>query len=120
LQTGSFSVLTKPIDAGEAVKSVRLALWQNRLLKLIASREKALAAFREHIKKFPEDWKGEELFARSLALMERTLTALGTSLQRMEETHDPYLFDIAVSIDLRSRQRALDRLFRLASEGAVH
>ena len=117
-QTASFSLLTKPIDSSEAVKAVRLALWQNRLLRLIASREKALSTFREHIRAFPDDWKSEAIFAATVSAMEKTFTALGVSIQRIEEAHDQCLYDLAASVEARSRQRALDRLVQ--SSGTEH
>ena len=115
LESGTFTILTRPIDPSEAVKAVRLALWQNRLLRLIASREKALSTFRKHLEAFPNDWKSEEIFMRTLSIMEKTFLAFGTSIQRIEETHDKFLYDVAVSVDLHSRQRALERLFKSAS-----
>jgi len=52
--------------------------------------------------------------------MEETLLAMQSSMQWLEESHDKLLYDIAVSVETRARQRALDRLFKLSHEGRTY
>lgn len=84
LRTRGFDLITKPIEPDEAVQTVRLALWQNRLLRLLASRERMVSAFEQHMRVFPHDLKGEKLIRTTLSTIDETLAVLHRSNQRLE------------------------------------
>jgi hypothetical protein len=73
LEKDAFDLIVKPIVAHEAAETVRLALWQNKLLQLLASRERARSRFQEHMKFFPHARQMEEEFASKNAVYEWTI-----------------------------------------------
>ncbi len=46
LQREAFDLIVKPLVPQQAAQTGRLALWQNKLLHLLASKERALARFK--------------------------------------------------------------------------
>lgn len=120
LEADAFDVIVTPIHPIEAVETVRLALWQNRLLRLLASKDRAATLFEEHMAAFPNDWKTEDYLVRHLNVLERTIEALQSSMRLvMNYDDDQILFDIAASVMQCARQRALDRLFNLSTNGTA-
>lgn len=120
LEADAFDVIVTPIHPTEAVETVRLALWQNRLLRLLASKDRAATLFEEHMAAFPDDCKTEEHFVRHVEVLERTIDALRSSMRLvMNYDDDQILFDIAASVMQCARQRALDRLFNLGMNGTA-
>ena len=119
LQNEAFDLIVKPIQPPDAVNTVRLAVWQNRLLKLLASKEKAVSLFQQHMDAYP-DQEPQHLFDEALLAVETTLKALDTSMQRIKQPDNDLLFQIALAVEEQAKQRALDRLFRLYTEGATH
>lgn len=53
LEYDAFDLIVKPIIQLEAMDTVCLELWQNRLLRLLTSTDQAASRFREHITAFP-------------------------------------------------------------------
>ena len=120
LLTRGFDLITKPIQPDQAVKTLRLALWQNRLLKLLASRERVVSAFEKHIQAFPQDLKIENVIRNTLSAIDETLVAVRGSNQRLEESLDAQLYDLAVAVELRAREQALNRLLQFGPEHLEH
>jgi DNA-binding NtrC family response regulator len=121
LETDAFDLIVKPIVREEAVRSVRVALWQNALLRLLASKERATQRFRQHMEAFPHARKMEEEFESKLAAYERTFQALTTSLQHLiDRVEEDSLFEMAGHLESMTRKRALDRLFRMSDNGRTH
>ncbi len=115
LEGDAFDLIIKPIVPYDAAHTVRLALWQSKLLRLLSSKEQALSQFRQHMNTFPLDAKAEEEFSR---VLDTTCQALETSLQLMEQIkQENALFDMAAIVERRAKQRALDRLLDLCQEG---
>ncbi len=118
LKDEAFDLITKPIVPDEATKTVRLALWHNQLLRLLASKERAVSRFHEHMKLFPHDVKMEQEFVGKMAAYERTIRAVSASMQRLlNAVEEESAFDIAVLLAHLTKQRALNRLFHLCEEG---
>ena len=123
LAGNAFDVIVTPINPHEAADTVRLALWQHKLLRLLASRERASARFQQHMTAFPHAQKAQAEFVSKLAAYERTLHALKASLQLLLEINvedERSLFDLAASVEQFTKQRAWDRLFHLCHEGPSH
>lgn len=109
-----FDLIAKPVVSHEASQTVRLALWQNQLLKLLASSERAVARFRQHIEVFPHDAKVKEQFVRDWGAFNRIFQALQSSIKLHAHIEDDQiLFDLAALVEQRARQQALDRLLHL-------
>ncbi len=120
LQREAFDLIVKPIDPRQAAQAVRLALWQNKLLQLLASKERALSRFRHHMEAFPDDLRLEMAFLKKLEMFDQTLLTVSTSIRLMLNVEqESSFFDMAASIERRARERALERLFTLCQEGST-
>lgn len=80
LHTKAFDLIVKPIIPVEAAHTVQLALWQNRLLRLLTAKDQAISRFREHMALFPHAPQVEVNFTSKMAAFDRTLQALQASL----------------------------------------
>lgn len=121
LKRDAFDVIVKPFIAPEAAQTVRLALWQRALLKLLASHERASERFREHMEAFPRALKAQEEFATTLAVYERTFRAITSSLRHLlTREEEDCLFHIAGVVGHVTRRRALDRLLHMYEDGPTH
>ena len=119
LRNDAFDLILKPIQPPDAVSTVRLAVWQHRFLNLLASKEKAVSLFQQHMDAYP-DQKPTQLFDEALSAVEKTLKAVDRSLHWIKPIDNDLLFQIAVAVEEQARQRAMDRLFRLHTEGRTH
>ena len=121
LENDAFDLIVKPIVPHEASETVRLALWQNKLLRLLASRERASSRFQEHMKLFPHAREMEMEFESKMAVYERTIHAITTSLQHLlNGEEEGTLFDVAGFVESMTRKRALHRLLMLGEKGTTH
>ncbi|MDK2743467.1 MAG: hypothetical protein NDI90_11170 [Nitrospira sp. BO4] len=118
LEGDAFDLIIKPIVATDAAHTVRLALWQNKLLKLLASRERRESQFREHIEQFPPDSKAFEEFLYLLDSIHGALNTSSCLLERMEQ--ESSLFDMASTLERVTKRRALDRLIHMYKPGPAH
>lgn len=123
LERDAFGLIVKPINPYDAAQTVRLALWQNKLLSLLSYREFTTSWARQHLAAFPYDWKAEMQVGSVLATFERTLQAVMSSfrlLEAVEGKDEGYLFDVAQAVEQFAKQQALDRLFNLYKDGPSH
>jgi len=117
LEGDVFDLIAKPVIPHEATQAVRLALWQNQLLRLLASKERAVARFQQHMEAFPHDRNAEAEFSRHLDAFERTFQALQSGIRLvLNSENEQGLFDIAVLVEQRARQQALNRLLALCQD----
>ncbi len=117
----TFDLIVKPIDPEQAVQTVRLALWQNKLLKLLAAKEQATSRFQEHMKVFPQARQMEVEFGAKMAAYENTLRAITTSLQHfLNSEEERSLFDLAGLVESAAKKQAFDRFLTLCPEGTIH
>jgi len=106
---GAFDLITRPVRPNEAVATIRLALWQNKLLAIIASKEKAIEKYRQHFAVYPADKKMKETFRKSLFLVQRTVSSYSKTILQIEETMMCFSH-LAASVEKDARERALNRL----------
>jgi hypothetical protein len=120
LETDAFDVIVIPIHPTEVVQTVRLALWQSKLLHLLISADRAAALFQKHMAAFPIDWRAEEYYRHHLAALEHTIKMLQSSmLPPMNQVDEQVLIDIAASLAQGAKERALDRLLNLCKPGTT-
>ena len=121
LERDAFGLIVKPVIPQEAVQTVKLALWQSALLKLLASRERAVARFRQHMEAFPHARQMEEEFASKMSAYDKTLQALTTSLGHLLSNEgERSVLDMAGFVESTMRKQALDRLLTLGQDGTTH
>lgn len=109
LEFGAFDLITRPVHPKQAIDTIRLALWQNKLSAIIASKEKAIARYRQHFAMYPADRKMKETFRKSLFLLQRTISASSKTIQAVEETMMCFNH-LAATVEKEARHRALERL----------
>jgi len=114
----AFDLIVKPIVPHDAAQTVRLALWHNKLQRLLALKERAASRFRRHDGTAPHDLKAEEEFLHMLETTYRTLKTSFRLLLDIEQKSS--LLDVAASVERRTRQLALDRLLNMYKEGPTH
>ena len=54
LERGALDLMLSPLDHGQTVRTIRLALWHGKLRNLIARKEAALEQYRQHMADYPE------------------------------------------------------------------
>src|SRR5262249_17969621 len=55
LTKGAFDLITTPLEHEQTVGTIRLALWQSKLMGLIAHKEETLEKYRQHMTDYPGD-----------------------------------------------------------------
>jgi len=113
LKEGAFDLIARPLEPKQMVETIRLALWHNKLSVLIASRERMLEKFRQHIAEYPRNRKDGEAFQRALAIVQETASCTAESLQRIEESIVCFS-DFATKVAHHARKRAFERLTTLS------
>lgn len=117
LEHDAFDVIVKSIVPQEALQTIRLALWQNRLLTVLASKERVLSRFQQHMVTYPDDLKAEAHFRSNYELIDSTFRAIQASMRLMVsiEEENPF-FDMAAAVEGFTRKRALSRLSTLSAD----
>ncbi len=120
LERDAFDLLAKPIIPLEAVHTVRLALWENRSLRLLTTKDQAASRVRVHMAAFPQAQHAEAQFMSTLAAFDRTFEALQSSMRLLLKVDDEHaLFDVAASVETLTRQRAMERLLIVFNDGST-
>jgi hypothetical protein len=101
------------VHPNQAIDTIRLALWQNKLSAIIASKEKAIERYRQHFAVYPADRKMKETFRKSLFLVQKTIASYSKTIQQIEGTMMCFSH-LAASVEKETRERALNRLHALA------
>ena len=110
LTKGAFDLIRTPLEHEQTVGTIRLALWQSRLMDLIAHKEEALDKYRQHMSDYPGDRnKVAESFHRALSAFEKTIFSIERTMLRMEESMVCFS-DFATKVEYYARERALERL----------
>ena len=109
LEQGAFDLITRPLEHEQTERTIRLALWHNKLKTLITSQEKALNKYQEHMANYPGDRIGDERFQRALSAVETTISQVEQSILAIAKS-DAGLSDFATTLEQHTRKRALERL----------
>ncbi|HKT34101.1 MAG TPA: response regulator [Nitrospira sp.] len=109
LEEGAFDFITTPLESEETVATIRLALWQSRLLTLIASNERATEKYREHMAAYPFGNDMDDHFKKTLSAIQQSILSYHQSLLQVEG-----FADLATEVKARARKRALERLDKLS------
>ena len=75
-----------------------------------------MSAFEQHMLAFPHDLKVEQLIRNALSTIDETLAAVHASKQRFEVSLDVPFYDLAVAVEARAREQALNRLLQFCPE----
>jgi DNA-binding NtrC family response regulator len=100
LEEGAFDFIPTPLEHEQTVSTIRLALWHNKFKALIASRDKALEKYRQHMADYPGHKKEDEAFMRALAVVQKTVSSVERTFQRIEDSI-VRLSDFATRVEIR-------------------
>ena len=115
LAQGAFDFISTPLDHEQTVSTIRLALWQSKLMDLIARKEKAIDRYRRHVAEYPHSREQmEESFNRALVAIDKTIYSIERSIQCVEESSMCFA-DFARRVAFHAKKSALERLDRLPS-----
>jgi DNA-binding NtrC family response regulator len=109
LQQGAFDLIPTPLEPVRTAHTIRVALWYNKFKALLASRERALENYRQHIDDYPGELTVNEEFQRALLVVEKAVFAAEQSFHRTEESMVCFS-DFATRLEHQARARALERL----------
>jgi DNA-binding NarL/FixJ family response regulator len=114
LELGAFGIIPSPHNPDDTLNLVRLGLWQNTLLRMIASQEKAREKYHQHLAAYPANKHNGESFKNNLLVMEKAFASFEETINRIDET---LAFFSAVANDARkqAQQSTLEQLRRLTS-----
>jgi DNA-binding NtrC family response regulator len=105
LEEGAFDVISLPPKYEQVVSTIRLALWQSKLMTLITCKERALEKYRDHIAAYPSGNQMDEAFKRTLSSIQQSIFSYQQSILRVDG-----FADLATKVENQTRKRALDRL----------
>jgi DNA-binding NtrC family response regulator len=110
LTHGALDLIPTPLDHEQAVRTIRLGLWQGKLRNLIARKEEALEQYRQHMTDYPDDrYEVEEAFNKTLLVFDETISSVAQTIMRIEESTVCFS-DFATKLEYYARKRALHRL----------
>ena len=70
----------------DTVNLIRLGLWQNKLLRMIASHEKAREKYHQHLAAYPDNKYIGESFKQNLLVMEKAFASFEETINCIDET----------------------------------
>ena len=111
LEEGAFDLLPTPLEHEPTVSTISLALWHNKVKTLIASRDKVLERYRQHLATYPGNRSGEA-FQTILTSIEESISAHGQTIDRVEASIK-CIAEFDKAVEKLPRERALERLDRL-------
>lgn len=109
LEQGAFDFIPTPLEHEQTVRTIRLALWHNQFKTLIASREKTLEKYLQHMADYPGDKVTDDAFKRTLLAVQKSVSTVERTFQQIDEGV-VRLSDFASNMEEQARKRALARL----------
>jgi DNA-binding NtrC family response regulator len=108
LEQGAFDLIPTPLEHEQTVDSIRLGPWHNKFKALIASRDKALERYHQHIADYPGNRRGDA-FRTILTSIEQTVSAYERTIHRIEASINCFA-NVAKIVEEQAREQALRRL----------
>lgn len=109
LEQGAFDLILVPLDHEQTVGTIRLALWQSKLRGFIASNERDLKKYRQHLAHYPQDGQLDTSFNKTVYAVRISLFLLEQSSEQIGQP-STQLSDFATKVEEEIRKRALARL----------
>lgn len=114
LDYGAFDIIARPVQPTEALRSLQLALWQERFLGLVTQRERVLSEFECHLAAYLEKGKRGIMWGWISERVKEMLAMVRESMNGVDPYHlDPSFIHLAGSVQERTLKQALERLERM-------
>jgi hypothetical protein len=111
LNYGAFDIIARPVHPMEALRSLQLALWQERFLGLVTQRERVLSEFECHLAAYLEKWKRGIMWGRISERVKEMLALVRESMNGVDPYRlDPSFIHLAGSVQEWTLKQALERL----------
>ena len=111
LEEGAFDLILTPLEQEQTVSTIRLGLWHNKVKALIASRDKVIERYQQHLANYPGNRSGDG-FRVILTTIEESLSAHEQTIDRVEASIT-LLADFDKAVGELPRERAFERLDKL-------
>src|SRR5215467_7708551 len=105
LEQGAFDLISLPLEYEQTTSAILLALWESKLMTLIACNERAGEKYREHMAAYPSGNQMDETFRRTLSAIQTSIFSYQQTVLRTEG-----LADLAAKVANQARKKALERL----------
>ena len=105
LEHGAFDLLSLPLEYEQTVSAVLLALWESKLMTLIACKERAVEKYREHMAAYPSGNQMDATFKRTLSAIHDSIVSYHQTILRTDG-----FADLATIVANQARKKALERL----------
>jgi CheY-like chemotaxis protein len=111
LEKGAFDLLLTPLEHEHTVSTIRLGLWHNKIKALIASRDKVIERYEQHLANYPGNRSGEA-FRKILISITGSLSAHEHTIERVEASIR-LIADFDKAVEKLPGEEAWERLDRL-------
>jgi CheY-like chemotaxis protein len=105
LEHGAFDLLSLPLEFEQTTSAILLALWQSKLMTLIACKERTVEKYREHMAAYPCGNQMDETFKKTLSAIQQSIFSYQQTILRIEG-----FVDLATIVANQARKQALERL----------
>ena len=105
LEQGAFDLISLPMEFEQTTSAILLALWESKLMTLIACKERAVEKYREHIAAYPSGNQMDETFKKTISVIQDSIFSYQQSILRSEG-----LAQLVTNVANLARTRALARL----------
>ena len=109
LEHGAFDLISLPLEFEQTTSAILLALWESKLMTLIACKERAVEKYREHMAAYPSGNQMDATFKRTLSAIHDSIFSYHQTILRTEG-----FTDLATRVANQARQKALERLDALS------
>src|SRR5215510_3150962 len=109
LEHGAFDLISLPLEFEQTTSAILLALWESKLMTLIACKERAVDKYREHMAAYPSGNQMDATFKRTLSAIHDSIVAYHKTILLAEG-----FADLATKVANQARKKALERLDALS------
>src|SRR5262245_48066995 len=109
LEHGAFDLISLPLEFEQTTSTILLALWESKLMTLVACKERAVDKYREHMAAYPSGNQMDATFKRTLSAIQDSIVSYHQTILRTEG-----VTDLAMKVANQARKKALERLDALS------
>src|SRR5215471_18189866 len=109
LEHGAFDLISLPLEFEQTTSAILLALWESKLMTLVACKERAVEKYREHMAAYPSGNQMDATFKRTLSAIHDSIVSYHQTILRTEG-----VTDLATKVANQARKKALERLDALS------
>jgi len=109
LEHGAFDLISLPLEFEQTTSAILLALWESKLMTLIACKERAVDKYREHMAAYPSGNQMDATFKKTLSAIQDSIVSYQQTILRTEG-----VTDLAMKVANQARKKALERLDALS------